>query len=193
MKVKVNIYSEKSMGAPLRTLIDPVIGEADTYEQISQLVETALINAETYLPAQEVVTQISTAGIHRYLDIVNLQVYLRKMGLVLLVTEISTDPVNINFESFFVEVVTPNLGMLPSSTTFYQENGEYDLLAIVNEIVDKYNLGDTMMIPESNIRTLCDTYNSMKDKGMPIFPLYLDSLANELVNYGIQIMYIYQG
>lgn len=191
MKVEVNIYQEKSMGAPLRTLIEPIVGEAENYDQISELIVSALSNASSFINSQEIITQVETMGIHRYLDIVNLQVYLRNQGLVLVVSEISTDPVKVDFEKYFIKVLSPNLGMLPSSTTFYQTDGEYDLLSIISEIVDKYNLGDTGIVPESNIKSLVEGYNNMKSNGMPIFSLYLDSLQNELMNYGFQMFYVF--
>lgn len=191
MKVKVNIYSEKSIGSPLRTLIDPVIGEVETYEQLGVLISSAINNASPFLPDQELVTLVSGYPFGRWMDIVNLQTYLRNNGLVLMVTEITSDPIDINLESYYIEVVSPVMGMLPVSTTFYSESGQYDILSIVSEIVSKFNVGDQTLVPDPTIISMLTAIEDMQSKGMPIFPMYLDQIQNELANYGFQMYYVY--
>lgn len=190
MKVKVIIYQEKIQGGPLEVLSDAVYGEVSSLQQITPLLTTALNNAYIYLQNTEIITMIESSEIKRWLDIVNIQNYLRKQGLFLLVSEVVSDEQKPE-KGTYIEVVTPNLGMLPMSTVYYDESSQYDIVDIITEQVQKFNLGDNTLVPNSDIVSTLSAINDMKSKGMPIFPMYVDTLQNELANYGFTMYYVY--
>lgn len=191
MKVKVSIYSEKSMSAPLSVLIDPIYGEVSSISEIAPLISSAMQSASAYITNQELITMVESYGIQRLLDIVSLQVCLRKQGLVLQVTEISTDPIQLGNRGQALEVISPVMNLLPVSTIFYDESGQYDLVEIVDEIITKFNVADPSLVPNSDVRTMITYIKDMKSKGMPVFPMYVDQLIGELMDYGFQFNYIY--
>lgn len=192
MKVKVSIYQQRSLGAPLQTIMDPVYGEIEKYEDLGQYLTTAIMNAESYIDnSSELTNLIETAGITRYLDIVNLQVSLLSQGLVLLVTQVTTDQSKLGVDGVALEIISPLVGMLPVSTSYYDESKNYDMVEIVDEIVTKFNLGDPGLVPQSTIKSLLASIKDMKSRGLDIFPMYIDQLTNELVNYGFSLYYVY--
>jgi len=191
MKVKVSIYSEKTLGAPLSVLMDPIYGDIEKFDEIGPMVYTALNAVSAYLPDQEVITMVDSMGINRWMDIVNLQVYLRNNGLVLLVTEVSGDQSSFGTDGVLVEVVSPRIDVLPMSTSYYAQDNQYDMLSIVEDQVNKFMVGDPNIIPNASIKTLLNAINDMKSKGMQIFPMYIDQVEYELTAYGFQMFYIY--
>lgn len=191
MKVKVCIYSEKTLGAPLSVLMDPIYKDIDKFDEIGSMVYSALNAVSAYLPDQEVITMVESMGINRWMDIVNLQVYLRANNLVLLVTEVSTDQVSLGTDGVIVEVVSPKIDSLPVSTSYYSQDNQYDMVSIIEEQVNKFMIGDSNIIPESSIKMLLSAINDMKSKGMQIFPMYVDQLEYEFSTYGFQMFYIY--
>lgn len=190
MKVKVAIYSEPVYGSPLQVLTDPIYGDVADYNGITDLVVTALMNASTYISNQEVITQVETNGINRWLDIVNLQVWLRNQGLVLLVGEITTDPAAIPSTGYFIEVISPVLGTLPIVTSFYDESANYSMSEIASTIANKFNLGDPNIVPTSDLRTILGTMEDMESRGLMVFAAFKDQLENKLAEYGFQMYYI---
>lgn len=191
MKVKVSIYSEKTLGAPLSVLMDPIYGDIEKFDEIGPMVSTALNAVSAYLPDQEVITMVDSMGINRWMDIVNLQVYLRNNGLVLLVTEVSGEQSSFGTDGVLVEVVSPRIDVLPMSTSYYSQDNQYDMLSIVEDQVNKFMVGDSNIIPNASIKTLLDAINDMKSKGMQVFPMYIDQVEYELTAYGFQMFYIY--
>lgn len=192
MKVKVCIYGEKTQGAPLNVLMDPIYQDVENFSEISPLINTALNAVSAYLPDQEILTMVDTMGISRYMDIVNLQTYLRNnANMVLLVTEVTSDEASLGTDGIMIEVVSPRVDVLPMSTTYYAEDGQYDVISIITEQVEKFAVGDPNIIPNSSIRTLINSIDNLKQNGMTIFPMYADQLEYELMNYGFQMYYIY--
>lgn len=191
MKVKVDIYSQKSLGAPLNMITDSVYGDAESYDDISALVVSAITSASAFLPDQDVTTLVQSMGISRWLDIINLQKYFQSLGFVLSVTEVTSEPVKLGTTGAFIEIVSPRIDLLPVSTVFYDESGNYDILQVVSQIVDKFNLGDPSIIPTASIRQLISAFNNMEEHGMQVFPMYNDQLLSELADYGFELRYIY--
>jgi len=191
MKVKVCIYSEKTVGAPLNVIMDPIYKDVEQFTEIGPMVSTALNAVSAYLTDPEVITMVESMGITRWLDIVNLQVYLRSTGLVLLVTEVTSEQSSFGTDGILIEVVSPKLTTLPVSTTYYSEDNQYDMLSIVEDQVNKFVIGDSNIVPNASILMLLNSINDMKSKGMQIFPMYVDQVEYELTAYGFQMYYIY--
>lgn len=190
MKVKVIIYQEKSIGAPLGLIMDPIYAEASDIQDLGRMVVAALNEVQAYLPDQEVITLVDSMGINRVLDLINLQVYLRKVGLLLVVGTVNEEhSVNGNY----IEVVSPNLELLPDISNFDINEDQDQTVEIVSSIVNKYSLGDLSLVPESQIKTSLMAIQDMSSKGMTIFPVYKDSLSNSLIDYGFQIYYVIVG
>lgn len=191
MKVKVDIYSQKSVGAPLNMIMESIYGDAESYEDMSALIVSAITSASAFLPDQDVTTLVQSMGISRWLDIVNLQEYFKSIGFVLSVTEVTSEPVSLGSTGAFIEIVSPRIDLLPVSTVFYDDTGNYDILQVVSQIVDKFNIGDPSIIPNAAIRQLISAFNNMEEHGMQVFPMYNDQLLNELADYGFELRYIY--
>ena len=190
MKVKVVVYSEQVFGSPLQILSNPVIGEANDYPELTQMIVTALQSVVPYITNQEVITQVESNGINRWLDIVNLQVWLRNQGLVLQVTEIVTEPATSPDTGYFIEIISPLIGLLPVSTSFYDDSANYDIAEIVDTIANKFSLGDPNIVPTSDLRSILNSMQDMKARGLDIFAAFKDQLENKLAEYGFQMYYV---
>lgn len=191
MKVRVTIYSEKSIGAPFSALMDPIYGEVSAYPEVTPLIVSALNAVSPFLNNQELITMVETNGITRWLDIVNLQTYLRENSLFLCVSEVAEQPTSNPIEGVMIEVMSPKLELFPMTTSFYDEGGQYNIVDIINEIINKFQVGDVNLTPPSNLISLIGAIKDMQNRGIAIFPMYVDQLQNELTNYGFSLYYVY--
>lgn len=192
MKVRVTIYSEPSIGAPFSALMDPIYGDANTIADIAPLINTALTTVSPFLRNQELITMVESFSIKRWMDVVNLQTYLRENNLFLCVSEVVEVPTIPNpTEGVMIEVMSPNSPMLPITTSFYDESGQYNIVDIITEVVNKFQVGDVNLTPKSQLITLLDAIKDMQSRGLEIFPMYVDQLQSELIKYGFSLYYVY--
>lgn len=176
------------MGAPLEYLMDPIVNEINEISELTPMVVAALTEVQAYIPDQELITQVDGIGISRVLDIINIQVYLRSVGLVLVVGTVQDNQIP---SGNFIEVISPCLEVFPDITTFSMDEADQDqTVEIVDVIAEKYILGDLSIVPESQLRNSLKAIKDMASKGMTIFPVYKDSLVNALLSYEFQIYYV---
>jgi hypothetical protein len=194
MKVKICLYSEPTPGATLVPLTDELyveVGFSDgVFTGMTEAVLSVIRDAEVYVNP-EMITQIEAAGVNRMLDLTNIVVALADKGLVLLVGETLGAPVGEkNSAEIQVSIVGNVTGGLPMITDYYSRLESFDIIGIIQDQVEKYRIGDPMLVPESEISRMTASMKEMQAKGLPISNAYQSALINQLSRYGFILYYI---
>lgn len=190
MKVKISLYTEPAIGSSLSYLVDPVYGNVENIEGVGKLIKQAITSAAPFISNQELSTLVGSFDFYRYLDVQMLQKYLRDNGILMIVSQVTSE-IEMPTEGVFVEVVSPCVDELPVSTIYYDPENQYDIVRIAADQVEKLNIDDPNLVPESNLRSVIKAITEMRDKGMSVFPMQIDQVGNAMVDRGFQFYYIY--
>lgn len=190
MKIKLVIYGEQAQGAMLTVLMDPIITEINEYSQLKQPIIDAISKA-CGESESTLMNLISASEIEGWSNIIDIQVYLRSKGYVLLIGEVTDVESTIAPElGGMLEVVSPKYVDFPVISTYFAEQYDFNVTQIIEELESKFDMNNLSIIPESNMSAINNSIKELEEAGAPIVQLMRDAQINELVKYGFQVFVV---